>query len=119
MNPAKHRNMNIKFIKHVADTRLEMVLDTRVCTTAFLYTEVSAIPALTIRSPLIYRFFLVFSNGEFRLSAYFGVVFPIVDRIRTKIVQNCQINVKMRTCNLTKIAKYAIFETFFGLEDNK
>ena len=54
-----------------------------------------------------------FSDSEFRLSAYFGVVFPILDRIRTKIVENCQINVKMRTCNLTKIAKSVIFETFF------
>ena len=50
-------------------------------------TEVSTIPALTLRSPLICRFFLVFSDSEFRLYAYFGVVFPILDRIRTKIVQ--------------------------------
>ena len=42
-----------------------------------------------------------------------------LDRIRTKIIQNRQINVKMSTYNLTKIAKLVILETFFGVEDNK
>ena len=36
VNPAKHRNMNIKFIKHVADNIWGMVVDTRVCTTTLL-----------------------------------------------------------------------------------
>ena len=36
VNPAKHRNMNIKFIKHVADNRWGMVVDTLVCTTTLL-----------------------------------------------------------------------------------
>ena len=84
--------------------------------TSPLSTEVLAIPALTIRSPLIWRFVVVFSDSEFCLSAYFRGVFPILDRMRTKIVQNCQINVKMRTCNLTKIAKSVMFETFLGLK---
>ena len=36
VNPAKHRNMNIKFIKHVADNRWRVVVDTLVCTTTLL-----------------------------------------------------------------------------------
>jgi hypothetical protein len=36
VNPTKHRNTNIKFIKHVADNRLGMVVDTLVCTTTLL-----------------------------------------------------------------------------------
>ena len=36
MNPAKHRNVNIKFIKRVADNRWGVVVDTLVCTTTLL-----------------------------------------------------------------------------------
>ena len=64
-------------------------------------------------------FVLVLSDSTYFLSVYFGVLFPILVNTRTIIVQHCQINVKMRTCNLTNIAKSVIFETFFGLEENK
>ena len=84
-----------------------------------IVTPVSAIPALTLRSPLICCFIAVFSDISFCPFMYFGLVFTILDRIRAKIIQNRQINVKMSTCNLTKIAKSVILETFFGLEDNK
>ena len=87
--------------------------------TAVESTPVSAIPALTLRSPLICCFIAVFSDISFCPFMYFGLVFTILDRIRAKIIQNRQINVKMSTCNLTKIAKSVILETFFGLEDNK
>ena len=79
-------------------------------------TPVSAIPALTLRSPLICCFIAVFSDISFCLFMYFGLVFTILDRIRAKIIQNRQINVKMSTCNLTKIAKSVILETFLGLK---
>ena len=36
VNPSKHRNLNVKFIKHVADNRWGMVIDTIVCTTTLL-----------------------------------------------------------------------------------
>ena len=86
---------------------------------SFSNTGVSAIPALAIRSPPFWCFILVFSDSKICLSVYFQGVFPILDRLRTKPDQNCQINVKMSTYNLTKIAKSVILETFFGLEVNK
>ena len=39
VNPAKHRNMNIKFINHIADNRWGMVVDTLVYTTTLLVTS--------------------------------------------------------------------------------
>ena len=36
VNPKKHRNMNVKFIKHVVDNRWGMVIDTIVCSSLLL-----------------------------------------------------------------------------------
>jgi len=36
LNPSKHRNLNVKFIKHVADNRVGTVIDTIVLTTTLL-----------------------------------------------------------------------------------